>query len=272
MKKCIVLLSFNHPEITKRALLSALKFNLPIILVHNGSMLKHVENIKSSVLDSKIIHLVFEHNTGFSGGANRGLHYAFNIAEFDWALFITNDIELINFPEFDLVPGLYAPLIYFRKTDKIDSIGGFFDPKFGKLSHNKSKNIDLARKFFYIPGTSFLIHRSIFLNVGGFDETLHTYWEDVDFSVRAYLKNQKLGIATEIQLLHRVGKTCHDNPMYTTYFYQRNRKKISLRYGNFIQKTIFLVRLGFDFFDQVKKLLHTKNQSRFILFIKAIRD
>lgn len=272
MKKCIVLLSFNHPEITKKAILSSLKFRMPIIVVHNGSLPKHVDNIKSSIHDELLIHLVFNNNTGFSGGANRGLKYVFEVEKYDWVLFITNDVELVNFPDFDLSPGLYAPLIYFRKLNKIDSLGGFFDPKFGKLSHNKSFEADITRKYFYIPGTAFLIHKSIFLNIGGFDELLHTYWEDVDFSMRVFLANQKLGIVKEIQLLHRVGKTCHDNPMYTTYLFQRNRKKISLRYGNLIQRFIFLVRFSFDFFDQVKKLLHTKNKSRFILFIKAIRD
>ena len=122
-----VILSYNHPQLTEKAVQSTLE-HFPAnncILVHNGSLPNHLIQLKNRF--PEIHHLVISENKGFSGGANAGLELAFQKSE--WALLITNDCELLRVNEVDLEPGIYAPLIYKRQTNEIDSLGAAYNEK-----------------------------------------------------------------------------------------------------------------------------------------------
>lgn len=271
MKSCIVILSFNHPEITARTVNSALKFNLPVLLVHNGSLIKHVDKLKESF--PSIEHIVMEQNKGYSGGVNFGLTTAF--LKYDWIYFLTNDTELITINQ-ELPPiGYYAPKIFFRKLERIDSLGGLFIPNQAKLIHNKERiHLDnlTNRQFFYVPGTAFLIHKDIFNQVGGMDESLNTYWEDVDFSVRVFKAGFKLDVNEDFSLVHKVGKTCHDNPFYTTYLFKRNQIKISLKYSTRLGRIKIAKLVLSDLVKLCVKSYQKKDYSRLKLYLNALRD
>ena len=229
-----VILSYNHPEITARCLQSVLRHCSAddVSLVHNGSQAKFVAKLKADF--SSIRHLQLDENRGFAGGTNFALNSVFEgrsqdeSIKNDWVLFITNDCELLSVGDLPKQPGLYAPLIYFRGTGRVDSIMGRFDPTRARLEHIKSS--DNLHGRVYVPGTSFLIHRDVFLKVGGFDESLFTYWEDVDFSQRVHECGFPVEHDPGFSLLHRVGKTCHKHSYYTSYLYHRNRRLVSRRY------------------------------------------
>lgn len=231
-----MILSFNHPELTTRTLQSARIFakDSDILLVHNGSQPRFVLSLQSQFPD--VQHLVMETNRGFTGGSNAGLTQAF--ADSEWVLFLTNDCQLLKFnpPSKNERPCLIAPQIFARKLDRIDSLGGVFEPLSGKLSHLKNPQElsalqeQKSKLLPYVPGSAFWIHREVFAITGKFDETLGTYWEDVDFSIRAWQKGFQLKVDLQTQVVHSIGKTCHKNPHYTTYLYQRNRRRISKKY------------------------------------------
>jgi GT2 family glycosyltransferase len=198
-----------------------------ILLVHNGSEKKHIEKLQEVFPD--IEHLIMPVNQGFTGGANAGLQKAFE--KNDWCLFLTNDCILERIGKLPQKPGLVCPLIVSRKTENVDSIGGLFDPIKGQLFHSKSEHQFYSsnlRK--YAPGTAFFLHKSAWQQVGSFDTKLFTYWEDVDFSQRL----QKFGFGISLdetwKVRHAIGKTCHKNPIYSLYYYQRNRRWISQKY------------------------------------------
>lgn len=230
MEFCIAILSFNHPELTKRCVESVVDKvkNEQIILIHNGSEKRHVDKLKNYF--PSIQHLVFDKNFGWTGGVNRGLDFVFE--QFSWCLLLTNDTELIelNFDWNNHKSSLVAPLIYFRKEPRVDSIGAIFRPWLTQLQHLREERSYSSSEFFYVPGTAFAIHRDFYKTNGKFDENLHTYWEDVDYSCRAFQKGLKLCSDRKIRILHRVGKTCHSKPFYTTYLFQRNKKIVSQRY------------------------------------------
>jgi|SRR6185312_7505071 len=233
----IVILSFNHPELTTRTLQSAQAFapDQDLLLVHNGSRQNFVEQLQKTF--PQVQHLILEKNLGYSGGVNAGLSFA--LQKSVWALLLTNDCQLLQYqrPANDESPALKAPQVFARKQDRIDSYGGVFEPLTGKLAHLKTPT-ELASlqtqiktwRLPYVPGSAFWIHREVFEVTGGFDERLGTYWEDVDFSVRAWQKDFPLKVDLQTQVLHGIGKTCHKNPHYTTYLYQRNRRLISKKY------------------------------------------
>lgn len=224
-------LSYNHPHLTADCLNSVLKFISPekTLLCHNGSLKTHQDFLTNQF--PKIHHVFAQENKGYSGGMNFLLKESF--LKWDWVYALTNDTLLHSFSNKDLEPGFYAPIIYRRKINMIDSVGGGFIPEQEKIYHFKSFeewNLTAPLKFPYIPGTAFILHKSVFEKIGLFDETLHTYWEDVDFSVRAFNLGIKMGPSDSMQLIHKVGKTCHKNKFYTSYLFQKNKTIVSNRY------------------------------------------
>lgn len=275
MSVAIVVLSYNHPQLTSRAVRSALQFSLPIYLVHNGSEEKNYLLLEREFSDiPNVTHVLQKHNLGYSGGANLGLRTAF--LQHDWVVFVTNDCELLNLPEIPHSSKIIAPRIEVRKTHKVDSIGGLFSPVLGQLRHCRqpAEWQDSEHAIRYIPGSAFLVHRDFFKQTGGFDERLGTYWEDVDLSVRAQLKGLELAVAPEWRLTHSRGKTCHKHSLYSLYYFQRNRILVSRRYlraGKGL-RVRFYKNLTLDLMRIGLKLLLKKRFEDLKLFLKAIYD
>lgn len=259
------ILSYNHPQLTKRAVNSALKFFEPknIHLVHNGSVAENINDLKK--IFPKIHHHELLENKGFSGGVNLALFAAFQLS--NWCLFLTNDCVLESCPsEFkNLAPGLYAPLILRRNTSMIDSRGGFFDVSSARLIHWQSQDTPLENKNLkpYVPGTAFLLDQQSFIKIGCFDEGLGTYWEDVDFSLRAHSAKINIGNIDQIQIRHGIGKTCHKDPHYTNYLFHRNRYRVSRRYGT------PGIKLFFDFTKRISSQIIKSDWNRARQSLKA---
>lgn len=259
----IAILSYNHPEITSRCVRSCLKLtdSKKIILVHNGSLTQHEDRLRNEFTD--IQHASLTENRGFTGGTNFALKTVFAQAPF--ALFVTNDCELLSLPSFFMnskasdTPIFAAPKIYRRKIEKIDSIGAICELKAGNLFHCKDPaQFSSAQSKYsrpYIPGTAFILHRDIFHTLGEFDETLHTYWEDVDYSMRASTKGIELKVDPTCTLLHSVGKTCHKDPFYTRYLFRRNQPIVIRRHLHWKH---LAARLEFESRHFIKSLRFSK--------------
>lgn len=269
----VVILSFNHPEITRRCIQSVLDLGFPaerIILVHNGSEKNFVQFLQKKC-PADIQHLILPQNLGFTGGANAGLSEGFKKS--DWVYFLTNDTEALHLPiDKPKESALIAPLVYRRKTSVVASRMGFFDPKWGELRHLKSSQdfMDLPlRGFLYTPGTAFLMSRDIFEATGGFDESLHTYWEDVDLSVRVQKSGFQVKHDPQISLVHFVGKTCHKKSFYTTYLYHRNKQIVSLRYVQRKDQIYFYLSCMKDFSYYALRFLLARRFQDLWLLIKS---
>lgn len=260
-KIAILILSYNHPEHTsqcvesvKKTMLS-LNLQLPIFLLHNGSEPKHIENLKSTLA---VEHLYLSKNRGYSGGVNFGLKTLFE--NFERVLFITNDCKLthLDFKDVQSLPeGLYAPLINIRETNKIDSMGGVFIPHLAKLNHIY-KTEHSNPKYFYVPGSAFLIDREIFLKTGDFNENLGTYWEDVDFSTRTRKLNLNVDFTSAIILNHKIGKTCRKDPYYTNFLYYRNQAIVSRSHTPYYLRPILELVIAKNLLTQTYRLLKSK--------------
>ena len=272
----IVILSYNHPELTGHTIDSVLKINhnlnSNIYLVHNGSEPKHIQHLQNKY--PQLEHLILPKNVGYSGGANFGLREAFK--KENEILFLTNDTEVIrlanSFPE-NL--DFFSIAILKRNTPQLDSLIGTVDLKRGQLRHLRSTD-ELSEKYShiktYIPGTAFGLKKQAFETLQGFDESLHTYWEDVDISLRAHLTtNLRLGFSELFQVKHKIGKTCHKHRFYTLYLFQRNRKRILKKYGQ--SRFQFLFRYSKDMSSLFFKILFSKERRiNLQLWWKAIYD
>ncbi len=220
MSFAVVVLSFNHPQLTERCVRSVLRFSPNLILIHNGSRVEHVDYLKKQF--PTIEHEILSANRGFSGGANFGLRQGFKRSA--KVFFLTNDCELTEELKEPSRLGILAPLIWRRKVGNIDSLGGMIDLRTGIASHVRIENpVFRGDERFYVPGSAFWIDQESFEKLGGFREVLGTYWEDIELSLRAPAQQVTLGIDPQTRILHRVGKTCHKDAHYTSYLYQRNR-------------------------------------------------
>ncbi|MDZ4676614.1 MAG: glycosyltransferase family 2 protein [Oligoflexia bacterium] len=272
MKTIPVILSFNHIELTKRCVNSVLGHftTRPIYLVHNGSQTEIVNELKAEF--PQVEHLVLEVNQGFSGGANHGLRTAFS-SNVERVLFVTNDTTLEKL-SFDEWPGyvsdsyIMAPRIERRKTGTIDSLGAKVDFFKGKLIHHNLENqADVNDPGFYVPGTAFLISKKAWDKIGEFDASLGTYWDDVDYSLRARAQGVSLDLLPSIVLNHGIGKTCHGNPLYTLYHFHRNRRRVTWRHAKKGHKLVFGAVYGYDMARKIFKftLNHDPIRLKFVL-------
>ena len=264
----ILVLSFNHPELTARAVHSALKLHDKVFLLHNGSEIKFVEKLKASF--PQIEHLHLEKNRGYSGGVNFGLHEVFKT--FTWVILLTNDCLMQNLPKIPAAPSFIAPHIRIQKSERTDSLGGAFIPHQGRIFHCKTTADFTFAKHKYIPGSAFLLHHEVFKITGPFDESLGTYWEDVDFSQRAVALNQQLSVDADWWLTHGRGKTCHKDRHYTLYLYQRNRKRISRKYTERSYQPILFLNLWAGWLKMATRLLLRSRRADLGILYRAIAD
>lgn len=280
-KSCILILSYNHPELTARSVRSARNAaSLPLYLLHNGSLPRHVERLKTEFPD--IHHLILEQNRSYSGGINWGLRALFQ-RPYDWVFVLTNDcvLEKLNLPSGP--PALVAPLVYRRKKPHVDSVGAAFDPSRARLWHCKTPDefhrLTQERGGIktpilpYVPGSAFWLHREIFANTGPFDESLGIYWDDVDFSARVFLRSAPILTDLRTEVLHAVSKTTSKDPHYTTFLFQRNKSLVSKRYVTGIRSRLRLkAHLLGSLVATAARLLRQRQFGRLKLVVRAHRE
>lgn len=269
----IGILSYNHPEITTRTIESCLTAtsSAPITLLHNGSDARWVKQLQARF--PNLEHIILNENRGFTGGANALIERV--LVQSEWCLFLTNDVQLIKAQQPSQV-GLVTPLIHRRKQGFIDSMGALFDPNTGRLEHCRSLDAFLRPKksyLQYIPGTAFWVHRDLFQSIGGYDERLGTYWEDVDYSQRVRLAGQNLLFCEKTELIHSVGKTCHKLKKYTAYLFVRNKYYVSLKYNQRpLAKLKFKVLYWSQWFFQLLKALIKNDQELIKIKFLIVKD
>ncbi len=274
MNWCYAILSYNHSEHTRNCIRSVLAVSPSsrIYVIHNGTEPKQRALVQNEFPASPILsHIIFDTNTGFSGGLNRGLAVLFESEDFVFVL--TNDTELSDIPKNEIPKGVTIPLILNKRTKKVDSFGGYFQPAKGHIYHNKNLTTvfeDSKQRLTYIPGSAFLIDRNSFVATGGFWEDLGTYWEDVEWSQRLKTAMRPLVLNSEFKLFHKIGKTCHKDSFYTTYLFQRNRLVVSWLYTGFWSRLSLLFRSQWNLLKWTTKCVSNSKYSSLRLYLRAI--
>ncbi len=279
-KKCIGILSFNKKNITKRCVDSVLNSGYDpdsVFLLHNGS-----DNTVKRELELQypsINHKSVTENRGYSGGFNDLMRWIFSSGG-NSVLFLTNDTIIIEDTlekclktYHETKTGIIIPTIYYIKyPDKIDSSGGFFDISRATLSHYHEEKLPLFLKpeRDYVPGTAFWITKDIFLATGGMDESYHTYWEDADLSFRCHESDIKIARSHGAKIFHGVGQTCHKKPLYTTFYFQRNRIRFCKKFlfGKELQRSLDIIGKEIG---EMKNKAEAKDNRKKIEYLKELK-
>jgi len=224
-----------------------------IVLVSNGKMMHQSE--LSSDIRPKTRLIVTEENRGYGSACNVGA----SLTNAGFLLFVNDDTFLQQDCLAELCKSLdenndiiSQPLI-FHKYAKQRRVGNPCDA-YGAAGLGFYGNCGTGQ--FYASGASLAMSKIVYDSLGGFDEQLFMYSEDVDLCWRARLLGYKVSAAKTARCVHSGGSSSRDLPHTIKFYYtQRNRIRILIKNYSLREITtripiaISLIVAGAFFFD-----------------------
>ncbi|MCX6752832.1 MAG: glycosyltransferase [Candidatus Nomurabacteria bacterium] len=176
--------------------------NYEVILVDNNSKEKETSSYLESLNKIENINILkYEKEFNFSAINN----FAVNFVKSEYILFLNNDTEVIEGEWLSSmlehiqrkeVGAVGAKLLYFNDTIQhagvVLGLGIASHPfkKYNLNSHGYAGFLDVIRNYSAVTGACLLTKKSLFLEVGGFDEVnLPIAYNDVDFCLKLRQKN-----------------------------------------------------------------------------------
>lgn len=203
--------------------------NFEIIVVDNGSHDDSAKYLRRFFPEVRIIELA--NNSGFAPAVNLGIKAA--IGKFIFLL--NNDTRvdpnclsvLVKTLDKHRSVGMvaakmlnyYHPEIIDSAGDYIDSVGHADNIGRGQLD---SAAFNQAGPVFLVTGGGAMYRRSIFEQVGLFDEDYFAYFEDVDLGLRAQLQGIKAYYQPQAVIYHIHKATSNRQKSFTEYLQFRN--------------------------------------------------
>ena len=140
-----------------------------------------------------------------------------------------------------------------------------FPPHYVKnMAYDQTQIVD------QVPGAFFLVRRTLFQQLGGFDERFFMYYEDVDFSYRASVNGWKTLYLAEIAVAHQGGGTTENiSDKRLFYLLQSRVLYIKKHYGYLQSVFVLLGTLIFEFLARcIRAVIHC-SKSELYATIKA---
>lgn len=251
-KTAVILLSYNHGELTKACIESIRQNNAPgsyeLIVVDNAS----TDGIQEWLRVQKDIRLIENvQNQGFPAGCNQGIA----LAEEDADIFLLNNDTIV--PEnaiFWLRMGLYqeerigAAGSVSNQVVNYQQVPWQFETTEEWLEFARKNNVPMEHPYekkSWLVGFAMLIKRTALedmlereqeLSGGGRGETLDTRFspgnfEDNDLSIRLLLAGYRLRLVKNSFIFHYGSKAFQKTPKRFVALLQENRKKLAEKYG-----------------------------------------
>lgn len=234
---------------TVKAVCSALSsenLNKLVIVVDDGSE-KEIQIRLSAILKKSYPEVILElspENSGFAATCNRGAKIAIK-NESDILFFLNNDavikedcIRLMADEFDDSKMGIVGPKIYLEKTNKLNSVGGYFDKKtllkkeYGCGVEDRGQ-FDERREVEFVMGSAFMVSVSVFQKLDGFDEKFYCYTEETDLCYRAIKAGYKIVYQPQAIAWHKHSKTMGQIKNKAMYYQIRNGIYLSKKNGHF---------------------------------------
>ena len=227
----VVVLNWNGRRWLERCL-SALKAQtfreFEVVVVDNASSDGSADFVRERFPEYSVLQL--SANVGFAAGNNAGARNA----TATYLAFLNNDTEvdpawlatLVDVAERDPSVGLVASHIVFMDPPGIvDSAGDGYLRCGGGFKHGYGQPVSGkhgVEEVFGACGAGFLIHRSLFELIGGFDEDFFVVYEDVDLSYRARLAGARSVCAFDAVVRHAGSASLGRVSTAAVYYGQRN--------------------------------------------------
>ncbi len=276
----IIVLNYNGKNDWEECFKSLYNLNYPnfeIILVDNNSEDKSVEKIKNKYIDVKIIEL--KKNYGFAEGNNIGMIQAkgeyIALLNMDSVVDPNWLTELVKGVQRSEKIGIVGSKIYhFDNRKKINFAGSSCD-KYGNTAQIYANKFDeelpireSQTKIFYGCGASMMFKRELYKNIKLFDPIYFMYWEDVDFSWRAWICGYYVYYVPTSIIYHKINRVRKNFPKII-YMSQRNKLRTLLK--NYELKSLPKILPNY-FYNRLREILKSKvykKHTLFILYLKA---
>lgn len=241
------------------------KNKLELIIIDNASGDESVKRIKEAVdkRNIKNVRIVEnKENVGFSKGCNQGA----DISKGEYLLFLNNDTIIKD-------KGIMEMLSYFMDHKEISILGGRLtntdgseQPSVGKFYnlpnalilllgvqrfgnfHNPSR----IKEVDWVKGGLLMTKKDVFKKLGGFDENIFMYTEDMEFCYRAKKEGLKVYFYPNTNVEHvDQGSSSRTNAIVNIYqnllyFYKKHKSPAEYSFLRIILRTkaIFLIGVG----------------------------
>jgi len=203
----VCIANYNGIDVVGSCIKSALDqdFNFPyeVIIHDDASTDESVSFIKKHYPETRLIESPV--NVGFCVSNNRMA----NQAHGDFLLILNNDAVLhkdairilYNYSNSQTVPGIIGLPQYDIQTGKLIDIGSFLDPFLNPIPNLNKKKQKVAT----IIGACLWVPKSLWQEIGGFPETLHTLAEDIFLCSVARIKGYPVVALAESGFDHWIG-------------------------------------------------------------------
>ena len=211
-------------------------------------------------------------NKGFTGACNAGAR----VATGDYLLFLNDDCEMtedalqkmVGFLEENedivatqpIITKSLEPSAQNLGHTTIENIGFWVDTKIGKAYPVTETLREKDRSIYGLSGTCLLIRKDVFEKVGMWDESFHSYLEDVDLAIRLQKAGYKVAPCLDVEVTHEHMATSSKMGLYKEIQDVKNWWRIIFKHSDvFVQPgTIFplLLERGRNISGLVKKILH----------------
>lgn len=265
-----IILNYQSEQYLKKCLLSVKKnfssIRHEIIVVNNDASDLKIDFCEP---DSQVLNN--HDNLGFSRACNLGAKKARGRILF----FLNPDTELLDDKLIDFLPfleresiGIIAPLLMTADGKPQAWSGGKMITPLGTLLRNvfKKKNFfsltnPPIRKLEWVSGAAFLIKKTLFERLGGFDEKFFMYFEDVDFCKRVTELGKEILLFSQSIVLHHGGGSVENAQTQKKLYYESQDYYFKKHFGpieasliKFI-RNIFLTKKN-EFFGSENILFH----------------
>lgn len=226
----IIILSYNTQNLLKNCLNSIFKYALidyEVIVVDNAStdgsvtMVNELKNSRVRVIENK-------ENIGFAKGCNIGA----KTAKGDFLLFLNSDTEFVDTAtletmrsSFDEQTGIVGGLMENKDHSLQRSFGSFYTlPHVAKMLFLGEKGelvgqrLTQTKQVDWVSGGFMMVKRDVFQRVGGFDEKLFMYVEDVEFCYRIKQTGHQVVVSPKAKVMH-VGHGSSNRTFAITHIY-----------------------------------------------------
>ncbi len=264
----VIIVNYKTPQLTIESVRSVLTEPevRRVIVVDNASSDGSAETISRefSAQAERVEVVESERNLGFGGGNNLGARFAGG--EY---LFLLNSDAVAN-PGCiaglrDILKscpavGLVAPSVILAETGDLQpATHGVFPTPRTLLTRQTTVSGPDDLEPDWISGVAFLARRAEYEALGGFDESLFMYYEDVDLCRRYRLRGLAVARAPQFTVVHKLGQSGIGNPRHKAVYYQSQDHYLELAgYSPAIRLAVAGARAAFNVPRKAASLLRQK--------------
>jgi len=263
-----------------------------IIVVDNGSGDPELEKLTGKVSGTRLLRL--HENRGYAGGCNAGFH----ASEADYVVFLNDDTRhdplwleaLVAEARRDesiaaLQPKILSLAEHARGRNVFDhagAAGGMLDRlgfpwcygrTFSGVEEDRGQ-YDTPRDLFWASGAAMFVRKSVFSELGGFDDSFFMHMEEIDLCWRMRLAGYSVRSVPSSVVYHEGGASLAKGSPLKTYYNHRNNLRMLLgNMGIWSLLAIFPLRLLLEPAAALFYLLtDSGGQENALAVLRALRD